>query len=119
MREWFAFRWAQIVSRETIEEDKVFYVHSRKEAWDKIHKPKGAARYVIKYATKAHQKIVPINFRDVGRFWGCSRNVVPKATVQNIDIDENELRQMLHSLGHQCAEWDVLPKYLYGTFDKG
>lgn len=34
--------------------------------------------YAVKYAKKADQKDVPSWFRDVGRFWGCSYNMIPK-----------------------------------------
>lgn len=48
----------------------VIDVHSHQEAWSKIRKEDGAARYVTKYATKLYQKSVPKAYRNVGRFWG-------------------------------------------------
>jgi hypothetical protein len=44
-------------------------------AWEVIEKPDGAARYVSKEAHKTFQKVVPPDYRNVGRFWGCSRDV--------------------------------------------
>jgi hypothetical protein len=46
-------------------------------AWEVIEHPDGAARYVSKEAYKTFQKVVPKGFQDVGRFWGCSRDVPP------------------------------------------
>jgi len=48
-------------------------VHSHPKAWQDFYKPDGAARYCLKYATKAEQKLVPVAFGDVGRFWGISK----------------------------------------------
>lgn len=45
-------------------------VHRHKKNWDSLKHEDGARRYVIKYATKLQQKIVPKNYRNVGRFWG-------------------------------------------------
>lgn len=50
--------------------DAVVSVHSHKSVWDKIHRHNGAAHYVVKYATKIHQKDVPRAYKNVGRFWG-------------------------------------------------
>jgi len=44
---------------------------------ERIRKPNGARNYTVKYAHKMHQKAVPPNYRNVGRFWGHSRDVRP------------------------------------------
>jgi len=44
---------------------------------ERIRKQDGARRYAVKYASKMRQKAVPEGFRDVGRFWGHSRDVKP------------------------------------------
>jgi hypothetical protein len=44
---------------------------------EKIRKRDGAARYAVKYAQKMRQKEVPEEYRDIGRFWGCSKDVKP------------------------------------------
>lgn len=36
----------------------------------------GLSRYAVKYAVKMHQKDVPPQYRNVGRFWGCTRGLV-------------------------------------------
>lgn len=38
---------------------------------------RGLHHYGLKYATKARQKSVPPDYRNVGRLWGCSRGVYP------------------------------------------
>lgn len=47
---------------------------------EKLRSPDAAGRYAAKYASKPYQKAVPPNYRDVGRFWGHSRNVIPQPT---------------------------------------
>ena len=44
---------------------------------ERVRSPNGARNYCVKYAYKMHQKNVPALYRNVGRFWGCSRSVKP------------------------------------------
>jgi hypothetical protein len=46
-------------------------------SWEKVLKPDGAARYVAKESYKTFQKVVPKEYQNVGRFWGCSKGVNP------------------------------------------
>lgn len=50
--------------------DAVVSVHRHKLNFAKIRKQGGARRYMVKYALKLEQKIVPKVYRNVGRFWG-------------------------------------------------
>lgn len=68
---------------------------------ERIRKPDGAARYCLKYAYKTEQKCVPDGYRDIGRFWGCSRDVQPSVP-RVIPIDEGTVRAVL-------ADWDYCP----------
>jgi len=68
---------------------------------ERIRKPDGAARYALKYAYKCEQKIVPARYRNVGRFWGCSRDVRPTESLV-IPIDELSVRSIL-------VDWDYCP----------
>lgn len=68
---------------------------------ERIRKPDGAARYCLKYAYKTEQKCVPSDYRDVGRFWGCSRDTRP-STPRIIPIDEGSVRGIL-------ADWEYCP----------
>lgn len=45
---------------------------------ERLRCPDAAGRYAAKYASKPHQKAVPRDYRNVGRFWGHSRNVAPE-----------------------------------------
>ncbi len=44
---------------------------------ERVRSPYGARNYCVKYAHKMKQKNVPVNYRNVGRFWGHSRDVKP------------------------------------------
>jgi hypothetical protein len=44
--------------------------------WQSAKSPAGLSHYAVKYATKMGQKTVPQNYANVGRFWGCSRNLI-------------------------------------------
>lgn len=48
-------------------------VHEHPLQLSAIRRKDGAKRYMVKYATKLTQKIVPKNYRNVGRFWGKAR----------------------------------------------
>lgn len=45
---------------------------------ERLKHPDAAGRYCAKYASKPYQKAVPPDYRNVGRFWGHSRNVSPE-----------------------------------------
>jgi len=73
--------------------------------------------YLCKYLEKKEQKNVPNNFENVGRFWGCSRNMVPdpdqwffsdleKIVVENTDKITGEVHGV------------KIPKLLYRTLRK-
>ena len=44
---------------------------------ERVRKPNGARNYAVKYAHKMRQKCVPEGYRNVGRFWGCTKSVRP------------------------------------------
>lgn len=49
----------------------------------------GSGSYLCKYLEKDHQKAVPDGFRKMGRFWGCSRGLVPPPDVVCVsDLDK-------------------------------
>ncbi len=57
---------------------------------ERIRSPNGARNYCVKYAHKMVQKSVPEAYRNVGRFWGHTRDVKPvmryEAECTNDDI---------------------------------
>ena len=44
---------------------------------ERVRSPNGARNYTVKYAHKMQQKVVPAGYRNVGRFWGHSKDVKP------------------------------------------
>jgi len=64
-------KWFKIVDSG---DEKHFLAGTRTE---RLRVPDAAGRYAAKYASKPYQKAVPPDYRNVGRFWGHSRNVAP------------------------------------------
>ena len=89
----------------------VFKVHSHQDAWAAIRKPDGAKRYVLKYALKPEQVIVPRGYQDVGRFWGHSRDVKPQP-IQTVDVFHDDFVSALRESGNPCGLFDIVPKYV-------
>jgi hypothetical protein len=63
--------WCRI-TKGTEKQERVHQHHKNFTSWDM---KKGG--YLCKYLEKESQKHVPAGFSSVGRFWGCSRNMVP------------------------------------------
>jgi len=84
---------------------------------ERIRKPDGAKRYATKYAYKMRQKAVPPEYRNVGRFWGCSKDVLPVPR-QEHRCTEDDVRGTLE--GWQYAPKADRPVYqvLYGVADR-
>jgi len=61
--------------------------------WRHVRDKDGAARYAIKYSMKPHQKWVPKDYQDVGRFWGTSRGVKP-VPVAVYTVERDQQRQV-------------------------
>ena len=112
----FAARWSSYLADAYNLGDqaiaKVNSVHLHQRQWQTIRNSDGAARYVAKYAYKTRQKIVPEGFQDVGRFWGNSRDVVPREKM-TVDVTETEVRLLLRTMGHPAADYKIVPKYLF------
>jgi hypothetical protein len=70
--------WLECVGLEN--DEKARWFHMRKEnffTWSML-----SGSYLIKdYISKSIQKKVPENFKNCGRFWGCSRNMKPEFTL--------------------------------------
>lgn len=98
----------------TEEMKKVASVHSHPKCWEKIRKNDGAARYCLKYATKEEQKLVPVGFSDVGRFWGTSRNVAPKPIGELLigeTMSEEEFKAKM--LDTRVGMYPLIPHYVF------
>jgi len=81
---------------------------------ERIRKPDGAARYCLKYAFKCHQKQVPDEYTNVGRFWGHSNRVAPRALV-TCDADDLSVRALLKGWQYEPQPDRPLYRVLYGT----
>lgn len=85
-----------------------------RDTWQVVRDKDGAKKYVTKYASKPEQKQVPKNYRDVGRFWGCSRDVILSGG-HEVKTTEDELQNFLKSQNHPASEFDMIPKYLWNV----
>lgn len=84
---------------------------------ERLRSPEGGARYAVKYACKMRQKVVPEKYQNVGRFWGCSKAVIPQPQAI-LNCTEDDIRATLE-------EWQYAPKddqdlytVLYGVADR-
>ena len=94
-RHWVAQTWYRIV-------DSGDYKHALAGTrTERIRKPDGAKRYATKYAFKMQQKQVPAEMRNIGRFYGYSRDVVPQPR-QTIAVTDEQVRAFL-------SEWPYKP----------
>lgn len=84
---------------------------------ERIRLPDGAARYAVKYAHKMEQKTVPKGYRNIGRFWGCSRDVRPVLRSQ-YRCTEDDIRGVLENWPYAPADDRTLYRVLYGVSDR-
>lgn len=93
----------------------IFASVSHPNSWNKLQKADGAKRYVAMYASKPYQKKVPLWFQDIGRFWGCSKGITDnREEPEIVEVTEDELREILQQNHHNTAQWEVLPRHLWG-----
>lgn len=128
-RRWFSWLWSniackgqnwpytslQVFNGRLVEEreletmEVVRWWHNREKAWEGVRLKDGAARYAAKYALKPYQKKVPLGYRDVGRFWGCSRGM-GIGDGELVVGSERQIREFLLLKGRDFASYSVLPK---------
>lgn len=92
---------------------KMAQVNCHEKTMELIRLPDGATRYVTKYAAKEKQKAVPKMFRNVGRFWGASRDVHPSGI--EFDVTEDEIEKWLVEKGHPASSYHLVPKFIWGV----
>lgn len=89
-------------------------VHTHLKVWQEFYKEDGAMRYCLKYATKQEQKIVPENFKDVGRFWGfsslCKAEPIAEMTVGDT-MTEAQTKEIFK--GTRVGKLPLIPKYVF------
>lgn len=77
----------------------------------------GAARYAVKEMSKMHQKNVPADFQDVGRFYGYSRDVPPEPICE-LSCTEDDVRGTLEGWRYAPKPDRMVWKVLYGVSDR-
>jgi hypothetical protein len=79
---------------------------------EKLRKVDGAASYATYYASKMYQKTTPDGFKDVGNWWGASRDVRPQPKeVYNLQgMTGQDLRAFMRSIGWEY--WQSLTRPL-------
>jgi len=126
-RVWMAATWLQCLGYgdlpfrdngldddEVEEGQKIWRVHTHRSAWENIREKDGGVHYMVKYATKTYQKVVPTAYQNVGRFWGCSYNVSRDIEpIHKITTEEIEVRTWLERIGNGAADAMILPKVIW------
>lgn len=84
--------WYQVVASE---DEKHLLAGTRTEA---LRSSDGGKRYAVKYAMKMEQKLVPKSYQNVGRFWGHSEGVKPRA------LDTREF-ETFGELENSLSDW--------------
>lgn len=82
---------------------------------ERVRSPNGARNYAVKYAHKMVQKSVPVDYRNVGRFWGHSRDVKPVMRCET-QCTNDDLAGALQVGGWSWLKGDVIRYHtLYGA----
>jgi hypothetical protein len=96
---------------ENLERQFKFLLHEK--TWEAIHTDDGARRYAMKHALKPYQKTVPVEYSNVGRWWGCTKSVRDKIRpVAQWDLNEETLRQIATDCNSWVADKPVIPKFI-------
>lgn len=82
---------------------------------ERIKVPNGARNYAVKYAHKMQQKSVPPNYRNVGRFWGCTRTVKPVIKSEHACTADDLVGALEAGGWHWMKDDTVCFKTLYGA----
>lgn len=84
----------------------------------RVRKPNGARNYCVKYAYKMRQKVVPPDYRNVGRFWGHSKDVRPVMRCEK-QCTNDDLVAALESTGWAYLKGETICYHtLYGAAPK-
>lgn len=72
-----------------------------------VRNPHAVAAYAAKYASKAEQKEVPVDYLNVGRFWGTFGGLKPQPTEETtgpITVVKDDIRQIKKIYNHHRKE---------------
>lgn len=81
---------------------------------ERIRNEGGARNYCVKYAMKMRQKTVPPGYRNVGRLWGTSRDVMPQCRM-TVQCTEDDIRSILETWRYRPDDDRTLYRVLYQT----
>lgn len=81
---------------------------------ERLRSPEGGRRYVVKYAQKTKQKVVPAAYENVGRFYGYSKDVAPKP-IAEVALNWEQLKRLLGDWNYLPEKEEELFKVLYNT----
>lgn len=109
-RVFVAEKWAKAIGASDF--DNVVSVNSHPQQWEDFRSEDAALRYIIQYATKPHQKIVPKEYQNVGRFWGMSR-VAGREQPQELWGNESDVKELCAELGRDFDRWELMPRIVF------
>jgi len=81
---------------------------------ERLRSAEGGARYCVKEACKMYQKLVPELYRNVGRFWGCSRAVIPTCKAIH-RCTEDDVRAALEGWKYAPKDDQDVYKLIFGA----
>lgn len=81
---------------------------------ERLRSLEGGRRYAVKYAMKMKQKVVPELYRNVGRFWGCTRDVAPKP-LDELRCTEDDIRGVMEGSKYAPREDRPVYRVLYNA----
>lgn len=83
----------------------------------RVRSLEGGRRYAVKYAMKMRQKVVPETYRNVGRFWGCTRDVPPKP-LDVVRCTEDDIRGVMEGSKYAPREDRPVYRVLYNASER-
>lgn len=99
-------------NREDFTRQAKYRQQKHRRAWEAVRDQNGAIKYVVSYATKPRQKVVPDAYRDVGRFWGVSRGVRLEDGLY-LAGNEDEARELISLYRTGFDSFEVLPRVVF------
>lgn len=81
---------------------------------ERLRSLEGGRRYAVKYAMKMRQKCVPELYQNVGRFWGATRDVKPRA-LDVVRCTEDDIRGVLEGWEYAPEEDRAIYRVLYNV----
>lgn len=89
-KEWVSERWYNIVGS-----DDIRHLHAGTRTEKLIAGRAGTISYASKYANKCEQKVVPSEYKNVGRFWGVYGDRITMSAATFVSVKDREDRNVL------------------------